>query len=101
LPTHFDPFEPRYTQQKRRERDSAPLPIREDTDDDEYFDHVDMVPETQQVEQVEQHEQVEQDEEVQEVEEFVGFKVFNFNRTLVILCFLIILYNVYLILIKF
>ncbi|PWA78633.1 myb-like domain, Myb/SANT-like DNA-binding domain protein [Artemisia annua] len=30
-----------------RERESAPLPIRDDTDDDEYFDHVDMVPETQ------------------------------------------------------
>ncbi|PWA50610.1 myb-like domain, Myb/SANT-like DNA-binding domain protein [Artemisia annua] len=43
LPTHFDPFEPRYTQQKRRERESAPLPIREDTEDDEYFDHVDMI----------------------------------------------------------
>ncbi|PWA86012.1 myb-like domain, Myb/SANT-like DNA-binding domain protein [Artemisia annua] len=43
LPTQFNPFEPRYTQQKRRERESAPLPIREETDDDEYFDHVDMV----------------------------------------------------------
>ncbi|PWA61608.1 nucleotide-diphospho-sugar transferase [Artemisia annua] len=43
LPTNFDPFEPRYTQQKRRERVSEPLPIRDDTDDDEDFDHVDMV----------------------------------------------------------
>ncbi|PWA61609.1 myb-like domain, Myb/SANT-like DNA-binding domain protein [Artemisia annua] len=42
LPTNFDPFEPRYTQQKRRERVSEPLPIRDDTDDDEDFDHVDM-----------------------------------------------------------
>ncbi|PWA50662.1 myb-like domain, Myb/SANT-like DNA-binding domain protein [Artemisia annua] len=66
LPTHFDPFEPRYTQQKRRERESAPLPIRDDTDDDEYFDHVDMVPETQPInEEAEQHEQVEEVEEVE------------------------------------
>ncbi|PWA70381.1 rmlC-like jelly roll fold protein [Artemisia annua] len=43
LPTQFDPFEPRYTQQKRRERVSEPLPIRDDTDDDEDFDHFDMV----------------------------------------------------------
>ncbi|PWA62543.1 hypothetical protein CTI12_AA362920 [Artemisia annua] len=40
MPTNFDSYEPRYTQQKRRDRVSEPLPIRDDTDDDEYFDHV-------------------------------------------------------------
>ncbi|PWA39268.1 myb-like domain, Myb/SANT-like DNA-binding domain protein [Artemisia annua] len=42
IPTNFDPFELRYTQQKRRERVSEPLPIHDDTDDDEDLDHVDM-----------------------------------------------------------
>ncbi|PWA74484.1 squalene epoxidase, FAD/NAD(P)-binding domain protein [Artemisia annua] len=46
MPTNFDPYEPRYTQQKRRERVSEPLPVRDDTDDDEDFDHVDMMVET-------------------------------------------------------
>ncbi|PWA52319.1 hypothetical protein CTI12_AA446010 [Artemisia annua] len=63
-PPQFAPYEPRYTQQKRRDRVSKTLPIREDTDDDEYLDHVNVVPETQPMN--EEAVQVEQD--VEEVE---------------------------------
>ncbi|PWA57519.1 myb-like domain, Myb/SANT-like DNA-binding domain protein [Artemisia annua] len=63
LPTHFDPFEPRYTQQKRRKRESGPLPVRDDSDDDEDYDHVNMVLETQLInEEAVQHEEVEEAE---------------------------------------
>ena len=41
---------------------SEPLPICDDTDDDEDFDHVDMVPETQPI-----NEEAVQVEEVKEV----------------------------------
>ncbi|PWA73967.1 hypothetical protein CTI12_AA256960 [Artemisia annua] len=60
-PPQFDPYEPRYTQQKGRDRVSETLPIREDTDDDEYLDHVNVVPETQPMN--EEAVQVEQDVE--------------------------------------
>ncbi|PWA77707.1 myb-like domain, Myb/SANT-like DNA-binding domain protein [Artemisia annua] len=62
MPTNFDPYEPHYTQQKRRERVSEQLPIRDDTDDDEYFDNVDMILETQPIDK-----EAEQVEEVEEV----------------------------------
>ncbi|PWA78955.1 hypothetical protein CTI12_AA209520 [Artemisia annua] len=68
MSNNFDPYEPRYTQQKRRERVSEPLPIRDDTDDDEYFDNVNVVPETQQIDE-EQFEEEEEEEDVEEVEE--------------------------------
>ena len=56
----FNPYEPRFTQQKRHERVSEPLPIRDDTDDDEYFDNVDVVPETQPIDdEVEEEEEIE------------------------------------------
>ncbi|PWA43496.1 myb-like domain, Myb/SANT-like DNA-binding domain protein [Artemisia annua] len=51
IPPNFEPFEPQYTQQSPpqmpsnfnpRERVSEPLPVRDDTEDDEDFDHVDM-----------------------------------------------------------
>ncbi|PWA60256.1 myb-like domain, Myb/SANT-like DNA-binding domain protein [Artemisia annua] len=51
MPTNFDPYEPRYTQQKRRDRVSEPLPIHDDTEDDEYFDNVDVIPETQPIDE--------------------------------------------------
>ena len=59
MPSNFDPYEPRYNQQKRRERVSEPLPIHEEDDDDEYYDNVDVVPETQPID--------EEEEQVQEV----------------------------------
>ncbi|PWA53241.1 myb-like domain, Myb/SANT-like DNA-binding domain protein [Artemisia annua] len=40
MPT-FDPYEPRYTQKKRRDRVSEPLPIHDYNEDDEFFDNVD------------------------------------------------------------
>ena len=59
IPT-FNPYAPRFTQEKRRERVSEPLPIVDDTDDDEYFDNVDVVPETQPIDdEVEEEEEVE------------------------------------------
>ncbi|PWA98548.1 myb-like domain, Myb/SANT-like DNA-binding domain protein [Artemisia annua] len=67
MPTNFDPYEPRYTQQKRRDRVSEPLPIHDDNEDDEYFDNVDVIPETQPID--EDAEQVHEEEEVEEVEE--------------------------------
>ncbi|PWA54701.1 myb-like domain, Myb/SANT-like DNA-binding domain protein [Artemisia annua] len=63
-PPQFDPYEPCYNTPKRRDRVSETLPIREDTDDDEYLDHVNVVPETQPMN--EEAVQVEQD--VEEVE---------------------------------
>ena len=66
MPTQFDPFEPRYTQQKTRERESALLPVCDDTDDDEDFDHVYMVPETQPIN--DEAVQLELDVEVEKVE---------------------------------
>ncbi|PWA60207.1 myb-like domain, Myb/SANT-like DNA-binding domain protein [Artemisia annua] len=62
MPTNFDPYELRYTQQKRRDRVSEPLPIHDDTEDDEYFDNVDVIPETQPID-----EDAEQVDEVEEV----------------------------------
>ena len=61
LPQNFNPFEPRYAQHKRRETESGPLPVRDDSEDDEDYDNVNLVPETQPM-----NEEVE--EEVEEVE---------------------------------
>ena len=68
---NFNPYAPRYSQEKRRERVSEPLPIPFDFEEYEDFDNVDMVPETQ------PNEDFEEEEDVEEVEEVVVKKKKN------------------------